>query len=35
MMDILVGVRGATDYYDIKEKDVKSLLLKGENYGQK
>ena len=34
-MDILVGVRNATDYYDIKEKGVKSLSLKGEDYGEK
>ena len=34
-MDILVGVRNATDYYDIKEKDAKPLLSKGEKYGQK
>ena len=34
-MDILVDVRNATDYYDIKEKGVKSLWYKGENYGQK
>lgn len=32
-MDILVGVKSATDYYDIKEKGVKPLLTKGENYG--
>lgn len=34
-MDILVGVRNATDYYDIKGKGVKPLLSKGGNYGQK
>lgn len=34
-MDILVGVRNVTDYYDIKEKGVKPLWYKGENYGQK
>ena len=34
-MDILVGVKSATDYYDIKEKGVKPLWHKGENYGQK
>lgn len=32
-MDILVGVRSATDYYDIKEKGAKPLSTKGENYG--
>lgn len=32
-MDTLVGVRNATDYYDIKEKDAKPLSFKGENYG--
>lgn len=32
-MDILVGARNAIDYYDIKEKDAKSLSFKGENYG--
>ena len=34
-MDILVGVRNVTGYYDIKEKGVKPLWYKGENYGQK
>ena len=32
-MDILVGVRSATGYYDIKEKGAKSLWYEGENYG--
>lgn len=32
-MDILVGVRSVTGYYDIKEKGVKPLWYKGENYG--
>ena len=32
-MDILVGVKSATDYYDIKEKGAKPLQYKGENYG--
>ena len=34
-MDILVGVKSATDYYDIKERGVKPPWYKGENYGQK
>lgn len=32
-MDILVGVRSAIGYYDIKEKGVKPLWYKGDNYG--
>lgn len=32
-MDILVGVKSATGYYDIKEKGAKPLWYKGENYG--
>lgn len=32
-MDILVGVRSAIGYYDIKEKGAKPLSTKGENYG--
>lgn len=32
-MDILVGVRSATGYYDIKEKGAKPLSTRGENYG--
>lgn len=32
-MDILVGVRSATGYYDIKEKGAKPLSTKGEDYG--
>ena len=32
-MDILVGARSATGYYDTKEKGAKPLWYKGENYG--
>ena len=32
-MDTLAGVKSATGYYDIKEKGVKPLWYKGEDYG--